>query len=406
MKFEQHQLENGLQIIAECNAHAYSNSLAFFVNTGARDESTEVAGVSHFLEHMVFKGTPNHSADEVNRRLDELGSHSNAFTSEEQTVYYATVLPEYQTEVVSLLADLMRPSLREDDFESEKKVIIEEIYKYEDQPPFGAMEKCMEAYFEGHPLGNNVLGTVDTVSALSPEQMREYLLRRYSPGNMTLVACGNVDFPALIAAAEEHCSEWQPFSTDRSLSDSQGRSGRQRISNEQATQEYSVVISPGPAAADKRRFAARLLAYVMGDEGGSRYFWDLVDTGRAEFACSTPYEFDGAGIMMSYLCCGPDEAESNLSRMRAIQEELQSNGISDEELELAKSKVCSQLVRRSERPANRLFAVGNSWLLRNSYSTVKEVIDSYRAVSLESIREVLDAFPLDESMVVSVGPTT
>ena len=109
--------------------------------------------------------------------------------------------------------------------------------------------------------------------------------------------------------------------------------------------------------------------------------------------------------MMSYLCCGPDEAESNLSRMRSIQEELQSNGINDEELELAKSKVCSQLVRRSERPANRLFAVGNSWLLRNSYATVKEVIDSYRAVSAESIREVLDTFPLTESMVVSVGPT-
>ena len=194
MRFREHTLDNGLEIIAECNECAYSTALAFFVKTGSRDESADTAGVSHFLEHMVFKGTPHRTAEDVNRELDEIGSHSNAYTSEEQTVYYATVLPEYQEPAVDLLADIMRPSLRETDFETEKQVIIEEILKYEDQPPFGAHEKCMAEYFDSHPLGNSILGTVGTVGALTAEQMMDYFRARYSPKNIALVATGRVDF--------------------------------------------------------------------------------------------------------------------------------------------------------------------------------------------------------------------
>ncbi len=143
------------------------------MRTGARDETPEVGGVSHFLEHMVFKGTPNRSAAEVNLELDEMGSSSNARTSEESTIYYATVLPEFQTQVVELLSDIMRPSLRPEDFETEKQVIIEEIKMYDDQPPYGGYERIMAEFFGNHPLGQSVLGTVETVSALTPESMME-----------------------------------------------------------------------------------------------------------------------------------------------------------------------------------------------------------------------------------------
>ncbi|MCA9211791.1 MAG: insulinase family protein, partial [Planctomycetales bacterium] len=138
MTFREQRLDNGLEIIAECNDNAYSTAIGFFVNAGSRDENAENSGVSHFLEHMTFKGTPKRSAADVNRELDEIGSHSNAYTSEEHTVYYATVLPEYQSNAVDLLADIMRPSLRQEDFDTEKKVIIEEILRSEDQPPYGA----------------------------------------------------------------------------------------------------------------------------------------------------------------------------------------------------------------------------------------------------------------------------
>src|SRR5512137_1763351 len=127
MEFHQHTLQNGLEIVAECNGDAHSAAVGFFVRTGSRDETDAVAGVSHFLEHMMFKGTPTRSADDVNREFDEMGAHYNAFTNEENTVYYASVLPEHQIPALELLADILRPSLREDDFETEKQVILEEI---------------------------------------------------------------------------------------------------------------------------------------------------------------------------------------------------------------------------------------------------------------------------------------
>src|SRR5690606_6816011 len=215
MEFLTHTLPNGLEVIAECNDEAHSTALGFFVETGSRDETDDVAGVSHFLEHMVFKGTPRRSADDVNREFDEMGAHYNAFTSEENTVYYAAVLPEYQDRCVELWADVLRPALREEDFTTEKNVIIEEIQMYEDQPPFGAHEKCMALHFEGHPLGRSVLGTEQSIRRLPVDAMRAYFERRYSPRNITLAAAGRVDFDALVKSAERYCGSWGPFEPGR-----------------------------------------------------------------------------------------------------------------------------------------------------------------------------------------------
>ena len=174
MEFRKHRLDNGLEIIAETNADAHSMSVAFIVRTGSRDETDEVAGVSHFLEHMCFKGTPRRSADDVNREFDEIGAHYNAFTSEECTAYYASVLPEYQESSVDILADILRPSLRPDDFNMEKKVILEEIQMYLDHPPFGMDDRITQLHMGRHPLAKSVLGTAESVGDLSPEQMRKY----------------------------------------------------------------------------------------------------------------------------------------------------------------------------------------------------------------------------------------
>src|SRR6266478_5309269 len=146
MRFLKTTLGNGLEIVAECNDEAHSSALGFFVQTGARDETDDISGVSHFLEHMMFKGTATRSADDVNREFDEIGAHYNAFTSEESTVYYASVLPEYQEPSIDLLADIMRPSLRGEDFDTEKKVILEEIQMYADQPPFGMDDHIKELH--------------------------------------------------------------------------------------------------------------------------------------------------------------------------------------------------------------------------------------------------------------------
>src|SRR5262245_35125756 len=143
MPFREHTLDNGLEIVAETSPDAYSSAFAFFVKTGARDETMAISGVSHFLEHMVFKGSANRTGAEGNLDLHDLSASSNAYTSEEQTVYFTTILPEDHEEIVELLSDMMRPALRQEDFDTEKQVILEEIAKYDDQPPYGAHEKCM-----------------------------------------------------------------------------------------------------------------------------------------------------------------------------------------------------------------------------------------------------------------------
>lgn len=211
MQYRQHRLDNGLEIVAECNPAAHAMACGFFVRTGARDETPDIGGVSHFLEHMVFKGTPHRTAEQVNRELDEMGSHSNARTGEESTIYHATVLPDFQSRIVEVLSDLMRPSLREDDFETEKQVIVEEIKMYDDQPPYGGHERIMAEFFGDHPLGQSVLGTEQTVTGLTPQKMHRYFEQRYAPGNIALAAAGNVDFDQLVADCEKCCGAWQNF---------------------------------------------------------------------------------------------------------------------------------------------------------------------------------------------------
>src|SRR5579884_4168097 len=194
MPFQSQTLANGLQIIGETSPSARSVALGFFVRTGARDETPEESGVTHFLEHMVFKGTSRRTALDVNRDFDRIGADYNAFTSEENTVFHAAVLPEYLPQAVDILADILRPSLRDEDFNTEKKVIIEEINMYEDQPMWSAYDHAKRIYFANHRLGNSILGTPASITALKRDQMRSYFQRRYVAPNITVVAAGNFDW--------------------------------------------------------------------------------------------------------------------------------------------------------------------------------------------------------------------
>ncbi|MEW4453492.1 pitrilysin family protein [Bremerella sp. JC817] len=404
MEFRQATLDNGLEIVAEVNPNAYSLATAFFVKTGSRDESDEVAGVSHFLEHMVFKGTARRSAEDVNRELDELGAQSNAFTSEEQTVYYAVVLPELQNQIVDLLADIMRPTLRQEDFDTEKKVILEEIMKYDDQPPYGGHEKSMAAWFGSHPLGNSVLGTQESVGALSQQQMMSYFEQRYSPTNMTLVATGNVDFDALIEQANQLCGDWKRYDVSRNTVRPVGQSNFQFVTKETSIQQYIIQLAESPGSEDPNRYAARLLATIMGDDVGSRFFWELVDPGLAEFAAMESYEFQGCGVMMNYVCCAPQDAQRVLDVVQHEVEKLMTGGVTQKELDQAKNKVCSHVVLRSERPSSRLFSVGSSWTQRKSLKTVKETVEAYQNVQLDDIGQLLEMYDLRKTSTTAVGP--
>ncbi len=404
MEYRRHQLDNGLEILAECNDRAYTSAFGFFVRTGARDESAEIGGVSHFLEHMVFKGTPKRNAEEVNLKLDEMGSHSNARTSEESTIYHAAVLPEFQTDVVELFSDLMRPSLRSEDFETEKQVILEEIKMYADQPPFGGYEKIMEEFFGSHPLGQSVLGSLESVSGLSSEQMMGYFQDRYCPSNMALAAAGNVDFERLIAEAEEFCGSWKRLSPERLQIRPDYRFGFSTLHQPNSTQQYILQLAPGPASDDELRYATRVMTTIFGDDSGSRLYWEFLDSGLAESAGVGAYEFDDCGAVMSYLCCAPEQAQSNLQRLGEVQQKLIDEGIEEKELELAKRKIASRIVLGSERTENRMFSVGSQWLSRRPFKTVAEIAAEYESVTREQVNEAIRQFPLHQNMTIAVGP--
>jgi predicted Zn-dependent peptidase len=319
-------------------------------------------------------------------------------------VYYAAVLPEYQESVVEILADMMRPALRQDDFDVEKQVILKEINKYANEPPFGAHEKCMAAHFGKHPLGRSVLGTVESITALTSEQMRKYFEQRYSPKNIALVASGNVDFAALVKSAERHCGAWQPFATGRTTPRAAAHAGREVVQKDIATQQYTVQIANGPAAEDDDRYAARLLATILGDDSGSRMFWELVDTGQAEYAAMSAYEYQGTGVYMTFLSCAPEDAAENLARIDALMQTAQREGVTPAELQQAKNKICAHIILQAERSANRLFSVGGNWIQRREYRTVAELVKSYQGVTLSDVAAILKKYPLTQKTTVSVGP--
>jgi predicted Zn-dependent peptidase len=404
MEFLTHILPNGLEIVAECNPQAYSTALEFIVKTGARDETDEIAGVSHFLEHMAFKGTPTRSADDVNRELDEMGSHCNAGTSEETTVYYAPVLPEYQTWATEVLADILRPALRAADFETEKKVILEEIQMVEDQPPFGADEKCRAAFFGDHPLGRSVLGTMASVEALTVAAMRDYFCRRYAPGNIVLAAAGRVDFERMVADCRRACGGWEPVNCPANVAAVQPRSGFQRLAKPSATQQYLLQMSLGPAASDDDRYAAKVLAMILGDDSGSRLYWELVDPGIAEVASLVHFEHHGAGLFSTQISCAPEDADEVYQRLMKVYETAHAEGITEEELQQAKNKARSRLVLSSECPSQRMLNVGDDWFYRREYRSLEEDLDLFASIRLDQIADVLQRYSLLEGTTLTIGP--
>ncbi|HEY2826890.1 MAG TPA: pitrilysin family protein [Pirellulales bacterium] len=404
MEFKTATLKNGLEIVAECDDSAFSTALGFFVNTGARDETDEVSGVSHFLEHMVFKGTPSRSAEDVNREFDEMGAHYNAFTNEENTVYYAAVLPEYLPSTVLLLADLMRPSLREDDFNMEKKVILEEIKMYDDQPPFGVDEKCRAAFFGNHPLSRSVLGTAASVGALGAEQMRQYFERRYNPRNIALVGSGRIDFSHLCETAEQCCGSWAAVESARPLPPASPQAGFHVVCKDTAAQEYVIMMNSGPTAIDADRYAAKILATVLGDDSGSRLYWELVDPGLAENCSMHHHEYLNAGMFLTYMSCDPEYAAENLKRIAGVYQGALALGITQAELDQAKNKINSRVVLSSERPRGRLFTVGANWVQRREYRSVRNDLDAIEAITLKDVAAVQQKYPLTQPTTFVVGP--
>ncbi|GAQ22955.1 peptidase M16 [Deinococcus grandis] len=207
-QLHQHTLPNGLTLLLEPDPDAQTIAAGYFVNTGSREETPQDMGASHFIEHLLFKGSDEVGARELNERLDDLGGHANAFTSEEATVYHAATLPEYTPELLHTLTELMRPALRDDDIHTERGVILEEIAMYADQPSVRVTDQLRADYWGDHPLGQPILGTTDTVTNLTPDTLRAHHQARYGARRVTLAVTGQFDPHQLTTWAEHHLRDW------------------------------------------------------------------------------------------------------------------------------------------------------------------------------------------------------
>ena len=404
MQFYRHQLSNGLNIVAELTSSVHSVAAGFFVRTGARDETDSVSGVSHFLEHMAFKGNDHYSADDVNRIFDEVGARYNASTGEDVTTYYAAVLPEYLTTTMEMLSILMQPSLRQDDFDTEKNVILEEIGMYEDMPSFTAYDNVMATHFSGHPLGQSILGTSESITNLTADQMRTYHKRQYHAANITLAVAGNTDFASVLSLAEEYCGSIPSGTCTRRLPPVEPRQRSEFIVKDGSGHQHVMQMGQAPLASDPLRFAAELLAVILGDESGSRMFWDIVYPGHADAAELGYNEYDGAGTWMTYLSCNPEHTSENLQRMQKIFDLVNRDGVTEQELEQARNKVASRIVLRGERPMGRLSSLGGNWVYRGEYSSVADDLGIVRNIGAAQIRSLLQEYPLTVNTTIGVGP--
>jgi predicted Zn-dependent peptidase len=353
---------------------------------------------------MMFKGTARRSPFDINREFDEMGALYNAFTSEENTVYWGAVLPEFQDRLLDLLGDMLRPALRNEDFDTEKNVILEEIALYEDRPQFRLYEKLMMQHFEEHPLGQLVLGTKESVRALKRDDMLAYFNRRYSPTNVTLVGVGNLDWEQFVTKAGQMCGHWKPYEVSRQLKRHGAVVKSAAVQDAKLVRQHVGMMSPGPSAQDDDRYAAHLLSAILGDETGSRLFYALIDPAIAEEASCGFDEMDGAGAFITFISADPDRASEAVEIARREFAKFLREGPTEQEMSAAKNKTASGITLKGELPMGRLTSVGFDWVYRKSYTQLSEHIDRVLAVSSEQVLELARKYDILATTQLTLGP--
>lgn len=400
-------LPNGLTVVGQRMPGIESVALGYHVRTGARDEDTQLAGVSHFLEHMMFKGTQTRSAIEISKQFEDMGAQYNAFTSVESTVYYARVLGDQLPTALDLLSDMMRPLLDEAEFTTEKGVIIEEIARSEDQPTHELFHKLFATYFQGHPLANSVLGTPETIRAMPVERMREYQTRRYSPDNMVFGIAGNFEWDPLMESLQQLTSGWEPRRPGREVREFEPRLSAAVDVQSKLQQEHVAVASAAPSESSEDSWTAELIASVLGDSSGSRLFWEVAQKGLADTIDTGYSTFVDAGMFITYFSASPKNAPKVLRLVREEMEKLAGGGVTAEELERAKTKAVSDTVLSGEASQRRMFEITDLYMSKGRALSVDEIVAAIEKVGVEDVNRVLREYPFAETLTVqAAGPLT
>ena len=398
VSYRQSTLDNGLTIIAEVDPNAHTTAAGFWISTGARDEDPRLMGVSHFLEHMMFKGSNQRSAEQVNRDFDDLGAINNAFTSAEMTAYWIHLLPEYLEGGLRVMSDILRPALRQEDFDSEKQVILEEIAMYEDQPFWVLYEHALAEFYGDHPLSHRVLGTKDTVSSMSRDEMETYFRHRYSSDNTTLALAGAVDFDAVVTLAEDMCGDWEPTGPERSYPDVKLSRSRSTVEIPSLSQAYLLMLSEAPSSTSDDRYVAGMVSHTLGGSDGSKLYWSLIETGMAEDAQSSYDGKDGAGEFATWAVCSPDSLK-DVEEVIHTEIERISETITGEDVDRARARIATAAAIAAERPLGRMNRMASSWIRRGEYISIEEEMSKIDKITVDEVRDCAKRHPLRPEVV-------
>lgn len=405
--FHTHRLSNGLQIVAQPMPDFESVAVSYNVQTGSRDETDpSIAGVSHFLEHMVFKGTKTLDWQEITLEFNKIGAELNAFTSHESTVYYARVLNEYLDRAVALLSDMMYPRLDEKDFTMEKEVIVNEIARSEDQPQKQAYRRMMQTYFGTHPLGRDVLGTRESIRGMKIERMREYWNSRYAANNLVFSIAGKFDWEHVVSLIEKHCSDWRTGDSGRNTSHYEPEhSINDIVVDKKLKQQVMLISMPSVDVKHPDYYAAAIGGSILGDSDGSRLYWNIYQKGLAESASAGIWAMDGTGLMLMDANTSPEQAPQVLKLLRQELDSLLNDGIYEDELQRAKDKWISSMVLGSESTFGRMRAIANDWTVEGRLITIEEEIQRVEAITTDDVMRALHLFPMREKQVLTtLGP--
>ncbi len=397
-----HTLPGGLRVLLAPDPLAQTVAMGYFVQTGARDEERGEMGASHFLEHLMFKGNAAVGGAELNARLDALGGHANAFTSDEATVYHAASLPERSAELLATLSVLLEPALRPEDVEIERGVILEEIAMYADQPESRVYDALRAAYWGEHRLGHQVLGTAQTVSALTPEALRRNFVSRYGTSSVTLVAAGQFDPQAVLEQAAAISQGWPHTLHARVTRVLQPQSAVHLLPDASLGRLHVALCSPGVPVGHPLREAAAVLSEIVGGENG-RLYWALLDTGLADGADLSHAEYQEAGVFEGGFSCDPARGAEVLAIYRGVLQQLQEEGVTDHEVRRAARKLAVSTLLRAETPQGQLFGLGMEYLALGKVVSVEEAVERVAGVSVSDLSALLALRPFDVQVTVALG---
>ena len=402
-QFVQRTLDNGLRIIVEPLEHLPSAACGFMVLTGSRDETAEEEGVSHFLEHMCFKGTAQSTWEQINQRFDRLGSQYNAFTSQEKTMYYGWVPEDNLAPQIDLLAEMMRSALPVGEFDTEKQVIVEEIAMYRDSLHSCMFDLASKELFSGTSLALSVLGTEETIGPLECDQMADYHRRRYGPDNMVFVATGKLDADRVCDQVAAITGSWPRGEGGRQQAVPQLCQGLAKQQNDKFNQQAVMLCFPAPAGRENDARIGALTHILAGDN--SRIYWDVIQQGVCADAGAFYMGYTDVGVFVLYAVCEPDRAGPALEALRKQAARISEHGATEAEVARVRNNMRTKVARDGDAPMRRLLQVAKDINMLGQPLSLAEHLARVESVTCADLRDLLDAYPItDEGMLVSVGP--